>query len=202
MTSEIYLRVYEELNDFLPPGKRKRRFSYRLNVCISITELLAKLRIPSAQVELVLVNGDSVDFSHFLKPGDFVSLYPVFESFDVTELVRCRKQPLRQIRFLVGPRLARLMHYLRILGFDTVDARSWPNHRIIQKSGEDSRIILTRAPALANCPELSRIYFVRETTPKKQLAEVLRRFDLISSTRSTQLKTIIDISSIHGVDRT
>jgi hypothetical protein len=178
MKSEIHLRLYEELNDFLPPDKRKRRFSHRLKTGADVAALLAELRVPRDQVELVLVNGDSTDFSHLLKSGDFVSIYPVFESFDVSSLIRVRQKPLRLIRFVVGPRLVRLARYLRLLGFDTLDGSDWFLDKIVRTTRKERRILLTRDPALMAHPELMRRYLIRETAPKRQLIEVLRRFDL------------------------
>jgi sulfur carrier protein ThiS len=202
MKIKILLRLYEELNDFLPPAKRKRRFDYRLNAGSTINDLLAKLGVPAAQVELALVNGTSVGFSHVLKTGDFVSFYPVFESFDVAGLVRMRKRPLRHLHFMTGPRLARLTCYLRLLGFDTIQACSWSNEKVIRESQKGKRIILTRNTALAASPEFTRIYLVRETSPKKQLAEVLRRFDLINPDGYSQLRSIIDgISTCEAKNR-
>ncbi len=97
MKLEIHVRLYEGLNDFLPPDKRKRRFAYRLSAGDDVAKLLAELGVPCGHVDLVLVNGESAGFSHFLQSGDFVSIYPVFESLDVSSLVRVRKKPLRAI---------------------------------------------------------------------------------------------------------
>jgi hypothetical protein len=180
MKPEIHLRLYEELNDFLPPDKRKHRFNYRLKKGSDVASLLAELGVPCGHVELVLVNGDSTDFSHLLKSGDFVGIYPVFESFDVSSLIRVRKKPLRPIRFLVGPRLVRLARYLRSLGFDTLDGSEWSLDKIIRTTHKERRILLTRDPALMTHPKLTRRYLVQETAPRRQLIEVLRRFDLAS----------------------
>jgi hypothetical protein len=191
MSPEIHLRLYEELNDFLPLNKRKRRFAYRLKSGISVKKLLAELGVPRDQVELVLMNDRSVGFSHILKPGEFVSLYPVFESFDVGSLICARKKPLRRTRFLTGPGLVRLACYLRLIGFDTVDSRSWPLKKSVSVAEKERRIVLTRNPALMRSPDFSRIYLVREATPKRQLIEVMHRFDLYNSAHSATLQSII-----------
>jgi hypothetical protein len=179
MNAEIHLRLYEELNDFLPADKRKRRFTCRLNPGADVAELLAGFGVPRDQVELVLVNGNSTDFSCRLKSGDSVAIFPVFESLDVSALVRVRQKPLRIMRFLAGPRLIRLTRYLRLLGFDTLDGSTWPREKIIRITTRERRILLTRDPALMEYPALTRRYLVRETAPKRQLIEVLRRFDLL-----------------------
>jgi len=181
MTSEIRLRLYEELNEYLPLNQRKRRFGYELNGVNTLGDLLADLKIPCDQVELVLVNGDSVGFSHRLNADDFVSLYPVFESFDVTSLLRTREKPLRRIRFIAGPGLLRLSRCLRTLGFDVLDSGSNALEKIIPIAEGERRILLTRDSSLLESPELSRVYFIKAAKPKDQLRDVLSRLDLFDA---------------------
>jgi uncharacterized protein len=178
MSDQIYLRLYEELNDFLPASRRNRRFACPLNGVNTIEELLQALNVPCMEVELVLVNGDSVEFTHCLRVGDFVSIYPVFESLDVSSVVRVRENTLRQTRFLMGTGLTRLGFYLRRLGFDVLDSDSWPLEQVIRISEGERRLFLTKDPDLSKCPEFSRVFLVREKTPKRQLLEVLARLDL------------------------
>lgn len=171
MSEEIHLRFYEELNDYLPPERRKREFKYSLEMLASVGQVLENLGVPDGEVELALVNGSSVGLARNLKPGDRLSLYPVFESFDVKPALRIRNKPLRITRFLVEPQLSRLAFYLRMLGFDApVDSRTG-------NAEENRRIVLTADSELLKSG-LPRVYVVRERKPGKQLKEVLSRFDL------------------------
>jgi hypothetical protein len=174
------LRFYEELNDFLPPDKRKRRFAHRLKPSQSVREILNDLGVPCAEVEMVLVNGESVSFSHRPEDGDFVSIYPVFESLNVKPLVRVRAAPLRNTRFLVSKGLRRLARRLRSLGFDTLDCSAWSWETIVRVTEEERRILLTRE-TLQGQEEIARAYVVRHSRPGEQLFEVLSRFDLLFS---------------------
>ena len=176
----VNLRFYEELNNFLPPDKRKRRFAHRLEPSQSVREILKDLGVPRAEVEMVLVNGESVDFSHRPEDGDFVSIYPVFESLNVKPLVRVRAAPLRNTRFLVSRGLRRLARRLRSLGFDTLDCSAWPWKTIVRVTEEERRILLTRK-ILKGHKEIARAYLVRQSRPGEQLVEVLSRFDLLVS---------------------
>ena len=178
MSDQISVRLYEELNDFLPVSRRKRRFACPLHGLHTVEDLLRALRVPCAEVELVLVNGHSVEFSHCLQLGDFVSVYPVFESLDVSSLVRVRAKTLRRTRFMVGPGLVRLGLGLRKLGFDVLDSDSRPLEEIIRITENERRIFLTKDPDLLRCSRFSRIYRVREKFPKRQLSEVLARLDI------------------------
>jgi uncharacterized protein len=173
MAGEMHLRFYEELNDYLPPDKRNREFAYPLNGKASIRQVLETLGVPVQEVELVLVNGLSDSLSRVLRAGDRVSVYPVFESLDVTSLLRIRKDPLRQTRFITDSGLSRLAFYLRFLGFDVLieDPVS------LAVAEEERRILLTTDPASLSSG-LSRVYVVRKTEPREQLKEVLSRLDL------------------------
>lgn len=199
MKSEIHLRLYEELNDFLPPDRRKRRITCRLNEGTDVGRLIEKLSVPRDCVELILINGDPVDFSYLLKSGDFVGVYPVFESLDVSSLVRLREKPLRSNLFLAGSGLFRLAHYLRTLGFDILNAGAWSLETTARICAEEQRILLTRNPALIDYAELERRYLVRETAPKCQLVEVLSRFDLIESVDRVRLQAITAGIPMSGV---
>ena len=91
----VSLRFYEELNDHLPPERRKVRFRLPLEDDASVTLALTAVGVPEESVDLVLVNGQSVDLAHRLADGDRVSIYPVFESFDIGAIARIPGRPLR-----------------------------------------------------------------------------------------------------------
>ncbi|MEJ2245267.1 MAG: Mut7-C RNAse domain-containing protein [Acidobacteriota bacterium] len=178
MMSRIHLRFYEELNDFLPAEKRKCLFPYTFEGDIPVETLLRDLHVPPELVELVLVNGNSVGFSFLLSNGDRVSVYPVFESLDVGSIVRVRKKPLRQIRFLVDPELRCMAAYLRLFVFDTLVSDSTTGEEMILKTEENRRLLLTRDAALLQNPSTTRIHLVQQNKPRHQLAEILSRYDL------------------------
>lgn len=124
----VYLRFYEELNDFLPEAWRKTTFAYPLGRSTSIKDLIESLGVPHPEVDLVLVNGESVDFSYRVREGDRISVYPVFESLDIGSVQRLRPIPLREPRFVVDNHLGKLTRYLRLLGFDTLYINRYARH--------------------------------------------------------------------------
>jgi len=91
-------RFYEELNDFLPPKQRKQTFRYDFEGTVSVKDVIEKIGVPHTEIDLILVNGESVDFSYQMKGDERVSVYPIFETFDISPLVRVRSKPLREIR--------------------------------------------------------------------------------------------------------
>jgi sulfur carrier protein ThiS len=98
MSHTVYLRLYEELNDYLPEEKRKRTFGLSLKGPTTVEEAICLLGVPPEEVDLVLVNGESVPFNHVTRDEDRVSVYPIFESLDVGTVTRLRDKSLLAIR--------------------------------------------------------------------------------------------------------
>lgn len=72
--AQVQLRFYEELNDFLPPQRRKVSFMHDLTRRTSVKDLIESFGVPHTEVEVILVNGNSVDFSYIVQPGDRISM--------------------------------------------------------------------------------------------------------------------------------
>lgn len=182
--NEVTLRFYEELNDFLPTPRRKIPFHYRFWGTPSVKDVIEAQGVPHTEVDLVLVNGASVDFYRRIEQGDSISVYPVFESLDITEVTRLRPVPLRDPRFVLDVHLGTLARKLRMLGFDTYYAISCSDEEIARIASDERRIVLTRDIGLLKRSEVERGYWLRSQTPAAQLKEVLGRFDLPSKIRA------------------
>src|SRR5258705_12917567 len=112
-------RFYEELNDFLARPLRRRAFSYACAADATAKHMIEALGVPHTEVELILVNGESVGFDHPLADGDRVAVYPKFEALDIQPLLRVRERPLRVVRFVADAHLGGLAQLLRPRGFHT-----------------------------------------------------------------------------------
>ena len=141
-------RFYEELNDFLPENRRKILFPFAFEGTPSVKDSIEALGVPHTEIDLILVNGISVDFGCLIRDGDRISVYPVFESIDITPLVRVHSQPLREPRFVLDMHLGRLARYLRMLGFDTLYRNDYADAELARISSQEYRILLTRDPGL------------------------------------------------------
>ena len=176
-------RFYEELNDFLSPGRRKKSFRYGLADNATVKQAIEALGVPHTEVELILVNGAPVDFTHRVRDGDRVSVYPMFESLDVTPLIRLRPKPLRLIRFLTDAHLGALAKRLRLLGFDTRHAGDLGDAEIASLSAAERRVLLTRDRELLKRRQISHGCYIRQSEPGLQLAYVIQRLDLRRAAR-------------------
>lgn len=172
------IRFYEELNDFLPTDEKKRQFSARFHAGDTVKALIESLGVPHTEVDLILLNGRSVSFEHKLRPGDRISVYPVFESMEIGAVTKVRPSPLRRTRFVLDVHLGRLAKLLRMLGFDTLYSNSYDDSGLSRISRDQRRIILTRDRELLKRSMITHGYCLRSDQPMEQLLEVLKRFDL------------------------
>ncbi len=176
--SRVQLRFYEELNDFLAPALRKVDITHTFHRRASVKDMIESFGVPHTEVDIILVNGQSVDFSYIVQDGDRISVYPMFESLDVSPLLRLRPAPLRSPAFVLDTNLGRLARYLRLLGFDCLYQNDYDDDTVATIADREQRTVLTRDRALLQRRIITRGYFVREVRPRLQVKEVLARFDL------------------------
>ncbi len=196
----VHFRFYEELNDFLPPKRRKRDFSIDWHAQNSVKDMIESVGVPHTEIDLILVNGESVDFDYIVAPDDRISVYPVFEAFDISPVTHLRPKPLRQTRFILDTHLGKLARYLRLLGFDTLYKNHCDDAELAEISATgDKRILLTRDHGLLKRKQVTHGYFVRNDQPEAQVREVMKRFDLYGSAepfkRCTQCNGLVRVTN-------
>lgn len=174
----VSLRFYAELNDHLPVDRRHVRFTEQVRAGVSLGEMIASLGVPPGEVELILVNGESVGLCHPLTEGDDASVYPSFDSLDVAPLTRIIDRPPRRMRFVLDVHLGKLAHHLRMLGFDTLYRNDYTTGDLTAIAGGEDRILLSRSRTLVEGSGVTAAYCVVSTDPREQLIEILVRFDL------------------------
>jgi uncharacterized protein with PIN domain len=177
-SNQASFRFYEELNDFLPAGRRKQTIPYRFDGRPGIKDPIEALGVPHSEIELIVVNGESVAFDYPLKDGDRVAVYPCFEALDVSSVARLRKAPLRVTAFVLDVHLGKLARLLRMLGFDALYRNDYEDPEIVRIAIAQQRIILTRDRGLLFHRAVTHGIYVRSADPMQQAAEVVRRFDL------------------------
>lgn len=176
-------RFYAELNGHLPPTSRFRPLRKEFLLPASVKDMIESFGVPHPEVDLVLVNGDSSDFSRLIRDADQVSVYPVFESLDITPALRLRPMPLREPKFVLDVHLGRLAAFLRMLGFNTLYENYAADPELVRISSEQDRILLTRDRGLLKHSAITRGYWLRATNSHLQAAEVVERFDLARAIR-------------------
>jgi uncharacterized protein with PIN domain/sulfur carrier protein ThiS len=197
VTARVMVRCYAELNDFLPAQRRQQTFAVCTPGGRSVKDLLESVGVPHTEVDLLLVNGEPAAFDHRVADGDRVTVYPVFEAFDIAPATRVRPEPLRETRFVLDAHLGRLAALLRLAGFDAAYRSDAADDALAAVSHAERRILLTRDQALLKRRAVTHGYYVREVRPREQLVEVVRRFQLARSarpfTRCTCCNTVLAV---------
>jgi uncharacterized protein with PIN domain len=177
----VTLRFYEELNDFLPAGRKKQSFEVAFRGRQTVKDIIESNGVPHIEVDLILVNGQPKEFGYLVCDGDRISVYPVFETFNISPVNVLRRKPLRKTAFILDVHLGRLKKYLRIFGFDTLYRNDYRDEEIVEISNKEHRIILTRDVGLLKRNKVRSGYWVRNIYPRLQVREIVERFDLYDS---------------------
>ncbi|MBN2272788.1 MAG: Mut7-C ubiquitin/RNAse domain-containing protein [Bacteroidales bacterium] len=178
MAINATFRFYEELNDFLKKQYRRHSFTYAFNGVTTVKDAIESMGVPHTEVDLITVNGNPVDFNYRIMEDDTISVYPVYESFDISSVQLLRERVLREPKFILDVHLGKLARYLRMAGFDCLYDKHYDDTEIIQVALSQKRIILTRDKGILKNGKVSRGMFVRSVSPKQQFNEVISRLQL------------------------
>ncbi len=177
-TIRIELRFYGDLNELLYINHDGISFERTLPEPTSAKDLVEGCGVPHTEVDLILVNGQAVDFSHLIKGGEHVSAYPFFNSVEIPEAKRLQKPNLPNPRFVVDVNLGKLARYLRLAGFDTAYQNHLKDEELIEIMLAEERALLTRDHKLLMHNVVKYGYLPRSNRAADQLAEVMKRFNL------------------------
>ena len=90
---------------------------------------------------------------------------------------------MTEARFVVDVHLAALARHLRLFGFDALYRNDYSDEELVRISTRETRILLTRDRDLLKRRHIAQGYLVRDKEPRKQIMEVLERFDLAEAVR-------------------
>ncbi len=185
MEAEAHFRFYAELNDLLPGRKKRQQVHlYPVRGKTTVKDAIESFDVPHTQVDLIMVHHTSVTFDYIVKPGDYISVYPVFESLDISPVNHLRPIPLRRPAFILDVHLGKLARLMRMAGLDACYRNDYDDMEIILSAQDTKRIILTRDKGLLKHKIVTHGYWVHETDPERQFVEVIRRFDLTNETNT------------------
>lgn len=176
-------RFHGELNFFLPRHSKHTAIEHHFNWRASIKDMIESLGVPHAEISLLAVNGESVNFDYIMQSGDQVEVYPHFEiANDIAPQIHLRPPYPGRPRFILDQHLGRLAAYLRMLGFDTLYRNDYHDEELAQVSHDETRILLTRDVGLLKRSLVIYGYYVRSTHRRRQLEEIAARFGLLRIT--------------------
>lgn len=179
----VTLRFYGDLGDLISPNKSQRTVTRRLPGPTSVKDLIEGCGVPHTEVDLILIDGESVNFSELIQDGEHISVYPFFSSIELPDAERLQKPKLPNTRFLADVNLGKLARYLRMAGFDTAYRNDAEDEELIEQMLEENRALLTRDRDLLMYKVVQHGYLPRSDDAAEQLEEVLRRFDLFDDVK-------------------
>jgi hypothetical protein len=130
MRSSAKLCLHGELSDFLP---RKRKDPCRIlffDEGASIKDVIESSGIPHPEIDVLLVDGVSVDFSKKLHDGESIEAFP-FSCSPHIILSFIFSPDSANPAFILDVHLGKLTHYLRMMGFDSLYRNDFETKRLL-----------------------------------------------------------------------
>lgn len=190
----ITIRFFEELNDFLKKDLRKKELSKSFKHRTTMKDAIESFNVPHTEVDLINVNGESAGFDQKIQDGDVIMVYPVFETFDISNTSQLEQSPLRNLRFITDCHLRKLTRRLRTLGLDVQFSGDLSKEELIKIVVDSKRILLTRDHRLLMRKVIERGYLIRSQNSEIQAEEVIKRFHL-----EDQLKPFTRCALCNGI---
>ena len=148
----------------------------RLAEKTSIKDVIESCGVPHPEVDLILVDEQTVGFDHTLANDTKVEVFAV-ENRD-TNRTEKRLQTVGITRFVADGHLGGLMRNLRLLGFDVAYDQNADDRQLLEVMARENRALLTRDRRLLMHAIVQHGYCPRSQNADEQTIEVIRRFDL------------------------
>lgn len=177
----VHFRFYEELNNYLPEELRKVWFDYHTEKNSTMAEVIKSIGVPLEEIDLILVNQQAKKSSYTLQNNDRISVYPIFETFDLTRSGHLHDKPLRNPTFICDVHLGKLCKLLRMLGFDTLYSNNYTESKIVSLAKKENRIILSKSRSLVKSPSVTHAFGIRSADPLEQIRDITEKLQLANN---------------------
>ncbi len=178
MPERIKILFHGKLNDFLPDFRRGIYFEQPIQKSRSVKDLIESIGIPHTEVDVILVNSQSVDFNFLVSGKASLEVYPVDMQPNAESLIHNAMPIPKEPRFVLDVHLGKLAGYMRMLGFDTLYRNDYDDPELADISSKQHRILITCDKKLLMRKKILMGYFVRSRKPKEQVKELLVHFNL------------------------
>ena len=168
------------LNFFLHRRQKDKPVIQEFDWRGTIKDMIESIAPPHPEIELIVVNGESVNWDYIVQDGDIVDVYPNFDAVDLVNKVILLPPYQGKPKFILDTHLGRLAAYLRMMGFDTLYKNDYEDDVLAEVSASENRILLTRDIGVLKRGIVVYGYFVRETNPRRRFIEIARRYNLSS----------------------
>ncbi|NEM97592.1 Mut7-C ubiquitin/RNAse domain-containing protein [Pontibacter burrus] len=167
-------KFHTTLNDFLQKQEQESWINYSFRDVPAIKDAIEAIGVPHPEVNAIVVNGRSVDFTYKLHPDDKVEVYP--KGSPVTINLFPNYNP--PFKFVLDVHLGKLARMLRLLGFDTIFDPELTEKELVAIAVSENRILLSRGTGILKHKTIVYGYWLRSQQPDEQLQEVIRYYNL------------------------
>jgi uncharacterized protein len=174
---KVRLGFHGDLNVFLRSRAGDAVIERRLAEKTSIKDIIESCGVPHPEVDLILVDEQTVGFDYTLVNDAKVEVFPV-ENRD-TNRTEKRLQTISLTRFVADGHLGGLTRNLRLLGFDVAYPKNADDRQLLEVMARENRALLTRDRRLLMHGVVHHGYCPRSQNADEQTIEVIRRFDLL-----------------------
>ena len=173
---KVRLYFHGDLNVFLGSKAGDAVIERRLAEKTSIKDIIESCGVPHPEVDLILVDEQTVGFDHTLANDAKVEVFPVQNRGTVH--TDKRLQTIGILRFVADGHLGGLTRNLRLLGFDVAYRQNADDRQLLEVMARENRALLTRDRRLLLHSIVQHGYYPRSQNPDEQTIEVVRRFDI------------------------
>jgi uncharacterized protein with PIN domain len=173
----VRLRFRGDLDIFLGSKAGHAVIERRLSEKTSIKDVIESCGVPHPEVDLILVDEQTVGFDHTLARDARVEVFPVENRS--TFPTEKRLQAIGISRFVADGHLGSLTRNLRLLGFDVAYNQNADDRQLLEVMARENRALLTRDRRLLMHTIVQHGYCPRSQNADEQTIEVIRRFNLL-----------------------
>jgi uncharacterized protein len=173
---KVRLCFHGDLHAFLGSKAGDAVIERQLVEKTSIKDIIESCGVPHPEVDLILVDEQTVGFNHTLANDAKVVVFPV-ESRD-TYCTDKRLQTVGISIFVADGHLGGLTRNLRLLGFDVAYRQNADDRQLLEVMARENRALLTRDRRLLMHTIVQHGYCPRSQNADEQTIEVVRRFNL------------------------
>ncbi|MCX8057647.1 MAG: Mut7-C ubiquitin/RNAse domain-containing protein [Ignavibacteria bacterium] len=174
---ELKIKFHDELKKFL----KKKSNGFIKHIFIdqtTVKDLIEAFGIPHTEVEVILVNKESVDFNYKIKDGDKIEVFPQYKSELHKKAKRLKYKFKGKPKFVADVHLGKLVREMRKLGLDVYYNSNFDDERIVDISNSENRIIITRDLGLLKRKNVKFGIYLKSNHTKEQLKEIFSKYDL------------------------
>ncbi len=173
---KVRLRFHGDLSVFLGSKAGDAIIERRLAEKTSIKDVIESCGVPHPEVDLILVDEQTVGFDHTLVNDTKVEVFSVENRG--TDRTDKQLQTVGIVRFVADGHLGSLTRNLRLLGFDVAYRQNADDRQLLEVMVRENRALLTRDRRLLMHAIVQHGYWPRSQNAEEQTIEVVRRFEL------------------------